>query len=138
MESIQQKKPRRIYGGIIRHFDSNLGQYVYAVVWERHADAWSFPKGTWKASENARQCADRKIEQETSIKGLPLHAHRIHVGWTHLYLFTVPEKYELRSKDKTVSEARWMTVEDLEKQKPFINLGIQEFLQRMRKGTIPF
>jgi 8-oxo-dGTP pyrophosphatase MutT (NUDIX family) len=128
---LKKKMKRRIYGGIIRYFEN--GKYVYAVVFERNANAWSFPKGTMKRDEEPRQCANRKIERETGITQLPMEARRIHVGWTHLYLFTVHEKYPLQPNDKTITHARWMTLEELEQQR--VNLGIEEFIHRERSKS---
>lgn len=137
IEKKKKKTAPRSHGGILTSKDPNTKETVYAVIFGRRAQMWSFPKGRANFWETSEQTAIREIREETGINmqgKKPIGTTRC--GRNPMFLYELPEPIEMHPEDtEEVAEAQWMTLMELQTLKK--NRGLKEFVERMLSNKSP-
>lgn len=131
----EHRRSKKSFGGILRVWDPLLDAYVYAVVYGRVGECWSFPKGHGEANEDPMISAHREIAEEIGFDGpYPPLVSVLKSAATRLFVYDFPQRFPLVPRDSLeVTEAAWMTLEDLEK--VATNKGLRLYVERMLKTS---
>lgn len=131
----EHRRSKKSFGGILRVWDPSLDTYVYAVVYGRVGECWSFPKGHGEVNEDPMVSAHREIAEEIGFDGpYPPLISVLKSAATRLFVYEFPERFPLVPRDlMEVTEAAWMTLDDLEKVST--NKGLRLYTQRMQKKS---
>jgi 8-oxo-dGTP pyrophosphatase MutT (NUDIX family) len=113
----------QVYGSIFISKNRKL-----LVVKGKHSGKWSFPKGHPNEGETGFECARRETEEETGLT-LPIFFERIVNLATGSYYIvrSTPEYDTIIRDDNEVSEASWLTVDELKNES--INVDVNTFLR---------
>ena len=106
-------RPNKV-GGIILDANNHL-----LIVYGRHSEKWSVPKGSLEEGEGYLEGALREIREETGLKLQPCSISQLEywaVNHARLYLLQVDQKQpKLKTRDdEEIINAMWLDMTDLD------------------------